>query len=375
MMAGTRPGVDLPVYCETYYTKVHFNWSPLFGYLSGRKKYIDAPEPELYDVQQDPRELTNVLDANRALAGTLKSELFRLQARFSASGKEAESRVAIDPETMARLKSLGYVGLSASGARGTTAGLPDPKGKIQIFNQLNRGITLSRRGLADRALEAFTAVVRAEPAMPIGHFLLGTEYFDRKLYLQAIEEFILTLKHNPESNVALFSLARAYLESGQGDKAEAGLAYLLELEPEHFGARHLLSLAHARRARYDQAAAEEERALALRPDYVEGYNNLGSYYLRLDRFDAAIAAYRRALALEPKFDLARVNLALAYVRAGAWDRAIEAARAVLAADSRRPRAQLYLGQAYLGKGMKEEAREAFRKAKELDPSLNVPAIP
>ncbi|HZV82405.1 MAG TPA: tetratricopeptide repeat protein, partial [Geobacteraceae bacterium] len=71
----------------------------------------------------------------------------------------------------------------------------------------------------------------------------------------------------------------------------------------------------------------------------------------------------------------RLNLALAKIRKGSYDEAIEAAREVIQRDPRRPLAQFYLGQALLAKGMKQEAGEAFQKARELDPKLNVPAIP
>lgn len=375
MIAGKRAGLDLPIYLETHYPKVHFNWSPLFGYVSGRFKYVEAPDAEFYDLDKDPSELSNAIASNQAMAGKLKAELGSLQARYTALVKDSEKQTQVDPETLARLKSLGYVGF-ASSAPGKSPGvsLADPKSKIQIYNQLNRGIGLSRRGYTERAIEAFTQVAKIEPTMPMVHFLLGMEYFEKKWFLKAIEEYKETLKHNPESNVAMFNLARAYLESGQSDHAIAGLQYLLALEPAHFAARHYLSLTYARRAKYQEAADEELKALRLRPDYYEGYNNLGSFYLNLEKIDSAIEAYRKALSLRPGFLMARINLALAYIKKGSYDDAIQQAQEVVSIDPRRPLAHYYLGQAYLAKGMKQQAREAYQKAKELDPKLQIPSI-
>jgi arylsulfatase A-like enzyme/Tfp pilus assembly protein PilF len=373
MVAGKRAGVDLPVYSETYYPKIHFNWSPLFSYQPGDDKYIEAPRSELYDTRTDKQELNNVAQSNQALAGKLRSDLLAFRRRYTASGPGSDTSQQLDPETVSRLKSLGYVAFTASSARSEAdSSLPDPKDKIRVYNQLNRGIALSRRGMSDKAVEVFSQVIEAEPNMPIGHFLLGTEYFDKRWYLKAIEEFKETLKYNPDSNVAMFSLARAYLESGQTENAEAGLKYLLEREPEHFGALHYIALAYARRARYQEAAEQELKALRIRPDYVEGYNNLGSFYLNLGQPDKAIEAYQKAVSLNPDAVMVRLNLALAYIRKGSYDDAILVAREVIQKDPQRSLAHFYLGQALMAKGMKPEAREAFQKAKELDPRLKVP---
>jgi arylsulfatase A-like enzyme/Tfp pilus assembly protein PilF len=374
-VAGKRGKLDLPVYAETYYPKIHFNWSPLFTFLSGSHKYIDAPQRELYELGHDPRELNNIVEANSALAGKLKTELVAMQKRF-AGGERAEPEISqsVDPDTVARLKSLGYVALSApSGGRTANRDLPDPKQKIRVYNQLNRGIALSRRGMSDRAIQLFNQVAATETSMPIVHFLLGMEYFEKRWFLKAIEEFRETLKHNPESTVAMFNLARSYLESGQTEQAETGFKYLINLEPEHFAARHYLSIVYARRASYRLAADQELKALSIRPEYVEGHNNLGSYFLNLGENDRAIEAYVRALSLNPAFVVARTNLALAYLRKRSFDDAIREAREVLTQDPSRSLAHFYLGQAYSAKGMKAEAREAFQKAKELDPKLNVPS--
>jgi len=375
MVAGKRAGVDLPIYSESYYPKIHFNWSPLFSFQPSDDKYVEAPRSELYDTRADKQELNNIVQSNQALAGKLKSDLLSLQRRYSAAGSQSEASQQLDPETVARLKSLGYVAFTTSSARPEAdSTLPDPKDKIRVYNQLNRGITLSRRGMPDKAIEIFDQVATTEPNMPIVHFLLGMEYFDKRWYLKAIEEYKETLKHNPDSNVAMFNLARAYLESGQTENAEAGFKYLVEREPEHFGALHYLALTYSRRARYQEAAEQELKALRIRPDYVEGYNNLGSFYLNLGQPSKAVEAYQKAVSLNPDFVMARLNLALAYIRKGSIDDAILVAREVIQKDPQRSLAHFYLGQALLAKGMKSEAREAFQKAKELDPRLKLPSM-
>jgi len=71
--AGTAklPGVDLmrvrgspaeprSLYGESYYGRFNFGWSELRSLSVGNWKYIEAPVPELYRVDQDPAETHNV---------------------------------------------------------------------------------------------------------------------------------------------------------------------------------------------------------------------------------------------------------------------------------------------------------------------------
>ncbi len=54
MMRG-HDGTKLEAYAESLYSERH-GWAPLFSLRSGRFKFIDAPRPELNDLQLDPFE-------------------------------------------------------------------------------------------------------------------------------------------------------------------------------------------------------------------------------------------------------------------------------------------------------------------------------
>src|SRR5205085_9396516 len=70
------PGVDLmrrrggaadsrQVFGESYYGRLNFGWSELRSLSSGNWKYIAAPIPELYRLDQDPAETHNVAPDRR----------------------------------------------------------------------------------------------------------------------------------------------------------------------------------------------------------------------------------------------------------------------------------------------------------------------
>ena len=54
LMTGRGRELGLDAYSEAMYPLHHYGWSDLHALRSGRYKVIDAPRPELYDVDRDP---------------------------------------------------------------------------------------------------------------------------------------------------------------------------------------------------------------------------------------------------------------------------------------------------------------------------------
>ena len=77
---------DEGTYVESMLAERQFGWAPLHGFRDSRWKYIDAPEPELYDLLQDAAEMKNrATDAPRridTLVGHLEEELKPLEHRM-----------------------------------------------------------------------------------------------------------------------------------------------------------------------------------------------------------------------------------------------------------------------------------------------------
>jgi hypothetical protein len=51
-MPETAAARERTVYGETFLPRIHFNWSELRGAENAKYHFIDAPKPELYDVNQ-----------------------------------------------------------------------------------------------------------------------------------------------------------------------------------------------------------------------------------------------------------------------------------------------------------------------------------
>src|SRR5439155_739062 len=83
----------------------------------------------IYDLRSDPRELKNLYSARQSLAHEMHDRLYGVIRRFTpAAGNSAAEKELTDPALLERLRSLGYVALSAgSFVEPSGRSLPDPK--------------------------------------------------------------------------------------------------------------------------------------------------------------------------------------------------------------------------------------------------------
>jgi hypothetical protein len=140
LIAGAAGDPDRPAYAESYDQHVLLGWSPLRAVRTSRWKLVEAPRPELYDLEHDPGELRNRVDERAALAAGLQRALTGL------AGRSAAARDVRSPETresVKRLRSLGY-------ASGSTAPTPasraiDPKDRTAVWSAIEDGIDLTSR--------------------------------------------------------------------------------------------------------------------------------------------------------------------------------------------------------------------------------------
>ncbi len=132
---GTLP--EAPSFAETLVPLLHYGWSDLRSIRDGRWKYILAPRPELYDLDRDPGELSNLVASQpsraQALRGALETRL-RLEQQME---RKDPTEASVPPELLEKLGALGYVSPGAPAPGGPSAGA-DPKDKIEDFKLFSR---------------------------------------------------------------------------------------------------------------------------------------------------------------------------------------------------------------------------------------------
>lgn len=120
LMRGRSRHLDLEAYAESLYPR-RFGWSPLYALRDGRYKFIEAPRPELYDLERDPFEQRNVHDQQPAVASAMRRRLAALTQR--GDDTRPFDPAGVPEELRRRLASLGYVGHAS----------PDPKDCIGTY--------------------------------------------------------------------------------------------------------------------------------------------------------------------------------------------------------------------------------------------------
>ena len=113
-------------YSEAFYPRLHYGWSELrVAAHASRWHFIEAPRPELYDVEADPGETQQ--PRRRASAGwcaTCAPALAAIDATGRRPAADGAAPVEEDEETLRKLAALGYVGSTGASTRGQV--LPRP---------------------------------------------------------------------------------------------------------------------------------------------------------------------------------------------------------------------------------------------------------
>jgi choline-sulfatase len=313
-LSGTKLE-EAPSFAESLVPLLHYGWSDLRAIRDGRWKYILAPKPELYDLENDPGELKNLVDADPAKASAMRASLeTRMRAEKAAVGAAGLTKPAVSPEQLERLGALGYVGPGrpvspkSSGANGTKADGrgtgSDPKDKLADYKALS--------GLMQQALVALRGGRPAEAVAP----------------LQAVA------KRGIDTYESHFYLARAY----------AGVS------------------------RWREAAAEYERALARLPGDIEAWRGLGMSRVGLNDGRGAVAAFDKLVALAPRDPVALMQLGESYRDVARYQ---DAARVIREAPAIDPKPAQYwnsLGTVLGASGQMADAERAFAEAASREPT-------
>src|SRR5208283_566838 len=112
-LLGTRLGADQaprdPAYSETFYPFSSFGWSPLHAIESERFHFIEAPKPELYDLETDPGETLNIAAEQPATVAVLREKMQALLAH-NPFPREEGGAGNLSPDAQGKLRALGYFG-------------------------------------------------------------------------------------------------------------------------------------------------------------------------------------------------------------------------------------------------------------------------
>jgi len=246
---------DRAVYIETHFPLTNA-CSPLYGLRRHKDKFILAPEPEYYDLTEDPHEQHNLYTEPDTDADALAAKLDELRASWSDDPSSAAVHELTAEESLA-LAGLGYAGSPVT--YDNQQDLPDPKKQIHVINQM-------------------TEVNR----------LLATQQFDEAERL-AREVAV----QSPGWDAPVMSLAQTYAKRSD---LPAAIRVLKDFAEQHRNARVLMQIAgyEFEAERYQQCLDTLKAAQICDPKMGAIMLVRGDVYKKQKLWQEALAEYEHA---------------------------------------------------------------------------------
>jgi arylsulfatase A-like enzyme/Tfp pilus assembly protein PilF len=291
----------------------------LLGLETDRWKYIQAPEPELYDLESDPGEARNVIAEHLERAEYYRDRLRVLLQEHLRTDSEG-TKVELDEQSLERLRSLGYTGGDVVEAFEFDTDKPDPKGFLGIFTKIE-----------------------------------GVHYYLNDGNLKEARRFAEeVLAERPELAYVHEKLARIAQREGKPEEAIDHLKEAIRLEPGQPQRHNELGVLLARQGRGHEAIAQYREALRLTETGAPAAGNL-------DHMMVSAARDR------PIVSGVHLNLGLVLLGQGNAEEAIEQFQLATRSDAENVTAYVRWGEAAAGLGRIEEAVEAYTQVLRLKP--------
>ena len=347
-LRGAIAGGDTerPSYFEAMTSTLARGWAPLRGVVVGREKYIDLPLPELYDLAADTTEARNLASSRAERAQVLLNTLKGFNV--APPGRPQEET----PETVERLRSLGYIGGGSATARERYTEDDDPKRLIAIEHGMQQAAQARRAGRMDEAIGIYQGILAKRPDTEDAYRHLALTYWLANQPQLAITTLETALKNgvtqrevriklgqymteagqarraidllatfaNDDAD-ALIALGNAYVAAGRPADAIRTFTRLLAIDPANALAYQNIGIAELGAKNVAAAEAALQRATTLDPSLAGAHTALGVVFASTNRRDEAIAAWKRAVELDPQELNALYNLAANLTAAGRRDEA------------------------------------------------------
>src|SRR6184192_1225861 len=323
---GGAESASRTAFGETDYP-LRFGWAPLRSVRTDGFKFIEAPKPELYDLQKDPGELKNEYGPTSEMVQKGRKLLTDLRAKKPPAA--AGSAATASPGSANQLQALGYVAETSS--TNALSGLPDPKDKIEEQNLLH------------------TAMIASEDERPA----------EARSALEKV------LQLDSKSPTALKQIGELELKAGEYAKAAAHLKTAREIRPDDATAAFEAGQALEKTDDLGGARDALEASLKLQPSQLPARFLLGQVYLRLNDPKPADDQFEAALLLEPKSVEAQIGVTKAQIAQGSFADAVQQLEGVSKSHPDNVEVFDALAEAYAGAGRREDAQQAESRAKQL----------
>ena len=356
--------VPVTSYAETFFPRLNLGWSELRSVRREGWKYIAAPEPELYDLNADPKELENLARSEPDKLQEFARALAAIEERDT--GPVEVSGTAPDQETVGLLRSLGYV--SAGTSSNEEGPLPDPKSRIGLWQRFIRGVEHSDAGRFDDAIRELEGVLKEDSGMLAARGYLSEAYFNRGDYEAAAAQCRQYLESDPNDFQSTYLLAESDLRLGYVHEAVKGFEDAARLDPTSAGPLARLANLYLREGKDGKARELIDSGLERDPRDALALFVHGKLLLKEGKRDEVEKAFRNSLVANPSEAAVQLQLANLLLE----QKRVAEAESILAKSVAQqpddPLLHSVLGKAQALSGQDERAAQSFQRSLELNPN-------
>jgi arylsulfatase A-like enzyme/Tfp pilus assembly protein PilF len=268
---------------ETDYP-LRWGWASLRALRTADAKLIDAPRPELYDLQVDPKEMNNLyaVDSNKVKA--MQTELALWKAKLPAAATDA-----------------------SAGQK-----LPDPKDKVGVQNLLHNAMLASDDNRSNDARQFLEKALQLDPDSPTALRQLGELELADGNFAKAAQHLKKASQLRPDDSTAALELGEAMEKSGDMPGARDALELSLKLLPSQMPARLLLGSVYLQLKDAKNAEDQFEAALLVDSNNTDGRLGLAEAQIQQSNFAGALPDLEALVKSDPQNASALRVLALAY---------------------------------------------------------------
>jgi tetratricopeptide (TPR) repeat protein len=350
---GIRPGAErLPVYSETRYPR-RAGWHALSVLTDDRWKLIRSSEAELYEIQKDPHEQSNVAAAHPNVVQAMSAALDQLQAGERSSG-------GVTAEAAERLRALGYVSGSPSVSVDDPKA-PNPARAIDAWTRFEQALGKLNAGQTAEAASDLRAIAAAHPESAVFQTTYARALQDAGDAKSALRIYRAAAARWQTDPALFHDLAVAARAAGEAAEAERAERAALALDGSSPMAQNGLGLLAADAGRHAEAVAAFERAAQLDPSNPSYWSNLGNARRAEGNAAAAEQAYRKALEADANYPDALNGLGTLQVQSGRAGEAVTLFERALERDPQLYEARLNLGIALQQTGQADRAAAVYRE--------------
>ncbi|MHC4962269.1 MAG: sulfatase-like hydrolase/transferase [Planctomycetota bacterium] len=313
-------GQDLTAYLENKPLETRFlyseslaptqyNCSSLLGLTGDRWKYIQSSAPEMYDLDNDPGETKNLIEPEAKRARLFQEEL-KIMLTEQIRTNPDHSDNTLDPESRAKLESLGYVaGGSIQEDFEFDTNKDIPADWLSTHQDLLLYKSYMNVRLFEAAEKACLKVMQERPDYALNYSYLAQARYDQGKYqgaVSAANEF--------------FKRARQILESKSSDDN-----WQAESVERYTSLTHnILGLSYSNLKEYNKAIQQFEKSLekASPTESAQILNNIGIVYRAQDNLDEASDYFSKALEYDPQSVEPQFNSGIVYEQKKEYEKAL-----------------------------------------------------